>query len=131
MSISEIRVPNSKTLYCKLMVAENGFEGAFGVAHYSNEVGVGPVSNPSYEFTIVETLTAGEIYWVHWQAQGGNATTGTPFAIDLTFDSAGQNEVIGFSGIIDSGAWASEPFLFSGFRVLTIDTDGAGAGKKM
>lgn len=131
MSISELFEPNYSNLYCSTVTATDGVEGPLGVIQYAEEAAVGPLTTVTKDITISETLYEGDVYLFMWQCIGGNADTGHPWLVTITYDASGQNDTIGTSGVIDVGQWTTDNMGFSGFRVLTIDSDGAGNNKKI
>ena len=80
--------------------------------------------------TITEELFQNDVHLVYWSCTVEANTSGTDLDLGVTYDSAGQNVLLGETNIVSINA-LNESTLVTGFFLLTISVTGAGAGKQV
>lgn len=100
--------------------------GAGSVIFADNLNFVGPGADVFLEVTLPVTLFKDEIYIAHWQFHVGSTLGTNPVAVNVTYESAGENLEIGLSKHIQTAA-AGNFLLVSGFALLPIGVDTTGA----
>ncbi len=100
--------------------------GAGSVIFADNLNFVGPGADVFLEVTLPVTLFKDEIYIAHWQFHVGSTLGTNPVAVNVTYESAGENLEIGLSKHIQTAA-AGNFLLVSGFALLPIGVETTGA----